>query len=75
MDEGTAISLSTEQDFGPGAYGGPADERIASAVEREALKMAGWRETALKTLWIPPARISGGLFSVDEALNQIAETA
>lgn len=53
-----------------GAYGGPAEEKIASPLEREALRMAGWRETRLKTLWSHPSR--SGMFSVDEALDLIA---
>lgn len=57
---------------GPGAYGGPEDERIATAAERESLKAAGWKETALQTLWIPPTHVGGGLRSVDEALDEIA---
>lgn len=56
---------------GPGVYGGPEDERIATADEREALKAAGWGETRLQTLWIPPAGVGGGLRSVDEALDEI----
>lgn len=57
---------------GPGVYGGPEEERIAGPVEREALKMAGWKETRLRTLWIPPAHIGGSLRSVDEALDLVA---
>lgn len=57
---------------GPGVYGGPEEERIASADERARLKAAGWSETVMKTLWIPPTEVGGHLRNVDEALDLVA---
>lgn len=57
---------------GPGAYGGPEDERIATPTEHGRLHAAGWRETAIQTLWIAPPSYGGGFHSVDEALAEVA---
>lgn len=57
---------------GPGAYGGPADERIATDAERAKLHGAGFRETKLKTLWIAPPSYGGRILSVDESLSELA---
>lgn len=51
---------------GPGAYGGPADERIANDAERAELNTAGWSETGIKTLWCHAD--APHLYSTDEAL-------
>lgn len=57
---------------GPGAYGGPEDERIATDAERAKLHAAGFRETKLKTLWIAPPSYGGRILSVDESLSELA---
>jgi len=60
---------------GPGVYGGPADEKIASPLEREALRKAGFAETKLKTLWFGPPSTGDRAFSVDEALDEVSRMA
>lgn len=57
---------------GPGAYGGPADERIATPAEHGKLHAAGFRETMIQTLWIAPPSYGGRFLSVDEALAELA---
>lgn len=58
---------------GPGAYGGPAEERIATDAEADELKAAGWRELNIMTLWRHDD--FEGLHSVDEALATLRRKA